>query len=288
MTQTRLRDAAIIACLLAVCVLAYFHFSQPPSLPAWVGAKEGPIAHGIDKFYRSVYIKGNVETAGSSIVGEDLTVGGNVSVTGVITADSWITQSTSLDLTGGLTVDGATVLSGTTTASSTLTAPTINVTTLAATTGNVTTLTAAGTTVLSGTTTVSSTLTAPTANITTLAISGNETVAGNATITGNTLLTGTLSLSEATGTITTTGTLTPTASFYELSPAPHVASEITITLSACTQPGQLLSLYDVTTPTINIPDDNLLPGSLFTMTQYESAVLLCNGTGWVKVVLPTP
>jgi len=43
------------------------------TLPDWVEIQEGPIAHGVDKFYRSAYFMGNVEVAG------DLDAAGNLS-----------------------------------------------------------------------------------------------------------------------------------------------------------------------------------------------------------------
>lgn len=78
------RDWRTLALIISVAMsvgalgLSYQAFSSP-GLPAWIEIQEGPVAHGVDKFYRNAYFKGNVETAG------DLTVAGNMNLSGPMT-----------------------------------------------------------------------------------------------------------------------------------------------------------------------------------------------------------
>lgn len=75
------RTLALVLCLgasLALSLLAY-QAAVTSRLPDWVEMQEGPVAHGVDKFYRNAYFKGNIETAG------DATVAGTLDVSGVIT-----------------------------------------------------------------------------------------------------------------------------------------------------------------------------------------------------------
>lgn len=75
--------ALIVSLLFAVAALGIsirtLNAAQTSRMPDWIEIQEGPVAFGIDKFYRNAYFKGNIETAG------DLTVAGVVSATGTTT-----------------------------------------------------------------------------------------------------------------------------------------------------------------------------------------------------------
>lgn len=72
------RDVVLVLCIVACLALAYSEFVAPRGqMPAWMDVQEGPVAHGFDKFYRSIYVKGNIKTAG------DLTVAGETNLTAV-------------------------------------------------------------------------------------------------------------------------------------------------------------------------------------------------------------
>lgn len=75
-----------------------------PRFPTWIEIQEGPVAHGFDKFYRDMYVKGNIETAGDLEVAgvTDLTgdavFTGTVTLaeaTGTITTSQWLTPTSS-------------------------------------------------------------------------------------------------------------------------------------------------------------------------------------------------
>lgn len=86
-----IRNAALVLCLLAVVCLSYSEFVAPQGrMPTWIEIQEGPVAHGIDKFYRNAYFKGNIETAG------DLTAAGSTTfdeAAGTITATQTLTPT---------------------------------------------------------------------------------------------------------------------------------------------------------------------------------------------------
>lgn len=95
-----LRDVALVLCILACVALAYSEFVAPRGqLPAWVDVEPGPVAHGFDKFYRSIYVKGNIKTAG------DLTVAGETNLTAVQVA---VTDSLAIPVTSSYIVLTAT------------------------------------------------------------------------------------------------------------------------------------------------------------------------------------
>jgi hypothetical protein len=73
------RNAVLIVTLfVSLAAGAVSIWTMQHSLPAWVEIQEGPVAHGVDKFYRNAYFKGNIETAG------DLTVAGTITGSGAI------------------------------------------------------------------------------------------------------------------------------------------------------------------------------------------------------------
>ena len=85
------RTWALVVCLalsLGLGLLAYREARQA-QLPDWIELEEGPVAHGVEKFYRNAYFKGNIETAGDATIAGNLDLGtvttGTITNTGTIT-----------------------------------------------------------------------------------------------------------------------------------------------------------------------------------------------------------
>jgi len=74
--QLNWRTGALILCLAVSLALsiAAFQVARTP-LPDWIEIQEGPVAHGVDKFYRNVYMKGDLEVAGDMDVAGNTTFG---------------------------------------------------------------------------------------------------------------------------------------------------------------------------------------------------------------------
>jgi hypothetical protein len=91
--QINWRTGVLILCLAASLALsiAAFHASRR-TLPDWVEIQEGPVAHGVDKFYRNAYFKGNVEVAGDL---DSAGMFGLAEAAGVITVTQTLTPSVS-------------------------------------------------------------------------------------------------------------------------------------------------------------------------------------------------
>jgi len=98
-----IRNAALVLCLLAVAALSYSEYVAPRGrMPTWIEIQEGPVAHGVDKFYRNVYMKGDLEVAddllthGNTDLGTNLGITGTLALneaTGTITATQTLTPS---------------------------------------------------------------------------------------------------------------------------------------------------------------------------------------------------
>ena len=106
------RDIALVLCLLFCLALVYSEFVAPQSrMPEWVAIQDGPVAHGFDKFYRSIYVKGNIKTAG------DLTVAGETNLAAVqLTASDGLAipvTSSYIVLTATTPTTPCTLISGT-------------------------------------------------------------------------------------------------------------------------------------------------------------------------------
>lgn len=81
-----IREIALVLCVLACVALGYSEFVAPQSrMPEWVAIESGPVAHGFDKFYRSIYVKGNIKTAGDLTAAGDTELAGTLAITGTVT-----------------------------------------------------------------------------------------------------------------------------------------------------------------------------------------------------------
>ena len=63
--RTYVRDGVLAICLLLIAVLGYKQYMPGSRMPEWVRIQEGPVVHGVDKFYRAMYVRGNIATAGN-------------------------------------------------------------------------------------------------------------------------------------------------------------------------------------------------------------------------------
>lgn len=370
------RTAALIFCLaLSISIsIAAFRAANRGSLPDWIVIQEGPIAHGIDKFYRNCYFKGDIETAGDLTVAGATNLADTITLTtaildkliwqdasgGVITSTRTLTPTETFyqidpDASGNITITLAActeaeqelILYNSLTRTVAISSANVLPSTLIVlnqydafmalcdgtgwrwgptsltgrngetitndpdgewdfgaanldTSGNIegAALTASGNAtiagnaivasnaVITGNTTItgSATISGATTIAGTTTMSGDASVGGNATVTGDTTLagnesiTGTVTTFEATGTLTVTQWLTPTATLYQIDPA----AGVTLTLGACSQLGQWLTLYNDDGQTVLISSTNVLPTAMITMTQHDVLSLLCDGAAWVK------
>lgn len=96
--------ALILSLVLSVIALGVSVNTMGQTLPDWVEIQEGPVAHGVDKFYRNAYFKGNVEVAGDMTVAGDTNID-DVDLTGDVTLGS--TMADKINIRGQmLTYDG--------------------------------------------------------------------------------------------------------------------------------------------------------------------------------------
>lgn len=115
----RLQNGAIVVLFLAVTALGYAQFAMPQSrMPDWIVIEEGPVAHGIEKFYRNAYFKGNIEVAGDLDVHGDSALGSTTVVSSTqiaVTYGKVITPTTShIRLSNTATITNASLGSGST------------------------------------------------------------------------------------------------------------------------------------------------------------------------------
>jgi hypothetical protein len=111
---------AVAVLAVAVIALAYNQFCVAPSgkMPDWIVIEEGPVAHGVEKFYRNAYFKGNIEVAGDLEIHGDSTLGSTTVVSSTELAVTYglaISPTVShIRLSNAAAITNATLVSGTT------------------------------------------------------------------------------------------------------------------------------------------------------------------------------
>jgi len=117
--QMNWRTGALVFCVALSLVFSISAYRLAgKQLPAWIEVREGPVAHGIDKFYRNAYFKGNIEVAGDLAVagdtelGTDLALSGPVTLTTLTVTGTTDLQDTVGNSTGILDIDDMVTITG--------------------------------------------------------------------------------------------------------------------------------------------------------------------------------